>query len=331
MSKKLKESHRKEGEIPCPSCGSEDCKVFLEVKPTRFRLTAETFSLVKCTECGLIYLKSPPKKNELEKYYSESYYKSSWLETLHSRFVIKLKSREIAKIKSGGRILDLGCGRGDFLLEMKKLGWNTFGVDTSEVACALAKARVKENVYNHELKNCNFPDNFFDVITTWHVLEHISNPNQILQEINRILKNDGLIILEVPNIDNLIFRLTRECYFALDVPLHICNFSFPTLKTLLEKNGFTILRTDFPILSFPLSVFKSFSNILVHRYETSPLYQRYVILALISLGLFFLTVITRILTLFVSVGEVLRVYCTKKCVKIALPQPKERKVYARAF
>jgi len=89
-------------------------------------------------------------------------------------------------LKKSGRILDVGCGDGSFLLSFSERGWDTYGVDVSKDACNLAIKRLRRNIFNSELSNCCFPSNYFDVIILNHALEHLSNPNETLKEISII-------------------------------------------------------------------------------------------------------------------------------------------------
>jgi SAM-dependent methyltransferase len=140
-----------------------------------------------------------------------------------------------------GRVLDVGCGDGDFLADLRRLGWEGYGTEFSEVACELTRARGI-NVRQGSLRSAGFPDRFFDVVTIWHVLEHLPEPAAELAEARRILRDDGLLVLEVPNSGCLTFQLCQERWWPLDIPRHLQHFTPATLARLLDRSGFTSLR-----------------------------------------------------------------------------------------
>jgi SAM-dependent methyltransferase len=121
----------------------------------------------------------------------------------------------------------------------------------------LAKKKLGRNIFNCELKDCHFPDSYFDVVTLNHVLEHIPDPNEELREIRRILKDGGTLLLSTPNIDSLQFKISKERWFGLDLPRHLYYYSYETIVTMLEKNGFDVVKVTYPLLDFPLDFFHS--------------------------------------------------------------------------
>jgi len=96
------------------------------------------------------------------------------------------------------------------------------------------------NIFNGELNDAKFPSNFFDVIVMNHVLEHLFNPKETLQEVSRILKPDGLLIIGIPNIDSYAARVFGKYWSAMEIPRHLYHFSVKTLKLLLSENNFEI-------------------------------------------------------------------------------------------
>ncbi|GFP43539.1 hypothetical protein HKBW3C_02669 [Candidatus Hakubella thermalkaliphila] len=167
------------------------------------------------------------------------------------------KIMSFEKKKKKGRILDVGCGDGKFLLHFKERGWEAFGVDVSETSYRLARQRLGRNVFNCELKDCHFPDSYFDVVTLNHVLEHMLDPNEQLREVHRILKDDGILLLSLPNINSLQFKISRERWFGLDLPRHLYHYSPQPIGNMLRKNGFNNFKIVYPLLDFPLDLFYS--------------------------------------------------------------------------
>jgi SAM-dependent methyltransferase len=160
-----------------------------------------------------------------------------------------------------GRVLDVGCGDGDFLAALKQRGWEVHGVEPSPAAAALARGKGVA-VHEGELASTDFPAGSFDVVTFWHVLEHLPEPLVELAAARRLLRDDGLLVVEVPNSASVTFRLCREHWFPLSVPRHFQHFTSTTLRALLQKAGFTpVRRRDFHLLDFLLS-FMSFMSYL---------------------------------------------------------------------
>jgi 2-polyprenyl-3-methyl-5-hydroxy-6-metoxy-1,4-benzoquinol methylase len=305
-------------EVKCALCSADSYEIILKARDLRYHLTDDDVSVVKCKNCGLIYLNPRPSKGEMGRFYpeAETYYginASSLVKTI-SKFFSLSQVRGVMKYKRHGRLLDIGCGAGDFLLNIERRGFEVYGVDISSQACKIAQDRLRrrgktgEGIFNRELKECNFPDNYFDVITLWHVLEHLPNPNITLKEIHRILKKDGILILETPNIDSLSFKVFRKNYVHLEVPRHLYHWSHKTIKGILNRNKFKVLKINYPSLEFSLSLFHSFSNLLSGYKIKFPLYQLIFIIAsplLLILRIFFHVLPFKIKS------EVLKVYAWK--------------------
>lgn len=293
--------------VKCPICGFDNYKVVLESADERYRLSKRKFILVQCNNCSLIYLNPRPSQKEIDKFYPEEYYdlRPDFLGERINQFFLRNEAVNIMKYKKSGRLLDLGCGAGDFLLEMKKRGFETFGLDVSKNACRIARKKSIK-VINSELDNRIFPAHYFDIVTLWHVFEHLHSPVSVLIEIARILKKDGILLIEVPNISNFSFKLFKKYYFHLDIPRHLYHWSPQTLKMILNKNGFKIFQQETFSLSFPLSLFHSLFNFLRKTKMKIPI--AWMIVFLFSPFLVILTLFSRSLP---GRGEILRIYAVK--------------------
>lgn len=280
--------------INCLICNSKKYNVICLNRDYRYSLSKENFRLVKCTKCGLIYLNPRPSKKDLYKFYPKKYYDSSLglIEKKFVEYLSKQKILDMEKFKQKGKILDIGCGEGNYLLQMKSEGYEVSGIDVSPGACNIARKK-KLKVYCGELKKHHFPNKTFDIITLWHVFEHLYNPSETLKEIRRILKDDGILIMETPNINCFSFKIFKGYHFHLDSPRHLHHWSKHSMELILNKNGFKVHKTEYPVFNYPLSSFHSFKNFSKSR------------LALI-IALPFLVLI-RILS-----REVLRTYAEKK-------------------
>lgn len=243
--------------VKCALCGSEEYTILLSAEDYRYHLTDEIFQLVQCSNCRLVYLNPRPRKKVIN-FYPKQYYNHNRLARAYGKLLQIMKVHKLMSIrKKRGRMLDIGCGDGQFLYSFKARGWEIYGIDPSENAYKIAKKNLGENVFKGELEDVYFSDCFFDIIALNHVLEHIVNPNKELGQIRRILKNDGILFLSTPNIHSFQFKISREYWFALDLPRHLFLFSPKTLRMLLEKNGFKVVKISYPMLDFPLSLFYS--------------------------------------------------------------------------
>ena len=139
------------------------------------------------------------------------------------------------------KVLDIGCANGDYLAWLKELGWEPYGVEIDENCVKFARKEYGIDIFCGDLLETKFPDNYFDCVTMWQSLHIHHHPLQILREINRILKKNGLVVVSVPNINSLEAKLLKEKSFLFDIPRHLYDFSPRTLKNLLKKAG---LRTE---------------------------------------------------------------------------------------
>jgi len=182
-----------EGEyLECIICGDE--RLVKRLKPFGG-------ALVRCTECGLVFRNPRPSYETIKEYYKEDYSNifceekiKSYREGIFLRFLAKA-----IKGKVGGRLLDVGCGYGAFLKLAKDQGWEVYGVELSPDACQYTRKNFSLNVFCGDLKEASFPKNHFDVVTLWNVLDHTTNPSEQLLETKRILKDNGLIFIRLPN------------------------------------------------------------------------------------------------------------------------------------
>lgn len=224
-------------------------------------ITRERFDLVQCKECSLIFVNPLPKRDEIARYYPVSYYgnRRSFFELFTIRSRIK-KIKKMYQNSTSGKILDIGCGRGRLLYEMKKEGWDVFGTELSEHSCSMAREEFNLDIKKGDIKDCRFPDNYFDVITMWHFLEHYHDPSELLKESYRILKDGGLLIISVPNIGSLQYYLSKKKWFHLDVPRHLYHFTLNTLSRLIKLNRFNIINKN--NFSFEYDVFGFMQSML---------------------------------------------------------------------
>lgn len=234
----------------CPWCGSENAQLHLELKD--LFLTQEPFKIFECKECGLLYTTPRPNKDEIGRYYkSEEYYshqenKEGFIPKVYEKVKsVNLKNKYgiATEGKEKGKALDIGCGVGDFLHTMEQHGWDCTGVEPSEDAKAIAKKRIKGQLLSSEEQE-NLLDSSFDLITMWHVLEHVDDIRWQIQQLHRLCKQGGRIIIALPNYKSYDGQYYKAEWAAYDVPRHLNHFNKETLIKILEESGLRHVKTE---------------------------------------------------------------------------------------
>lgn len=150
--------------------------------------------------------------------------------------------RYILKVKDEGILLDSGCGKGYFLAYAEK-HYHTYGIDISDFAIQYAKDNLKSSkLMVKEADNTGFPDNFFDIITCFDILEHLNNPDAALKECRRILKENGLLIVTIPNTDSIGVKLKKNNWYGYRDKTHVSLLSNESWFKLLQENDFKIIE-----------------------------------------------------------------------------------------
>lgn len=269
--------------VPCALCDSSAAEVYLIGEDRQYK-NEGSFSYVKCSNCGLVYLNprlTPGRLGEfypIEEYYtyapvsSQGYLEEikdqmrMWVARNHMGYervayeertsgafermcrnllfrvafrLFRSKFRRILPYTEQGRVLDIGCGAGNYLLFMKKLGWSAWGVEIEGSVCKRLRERGVQ-MHHGELYEADYPDNFFDWVTMNHSLEHVPNPRAVLVEVRRILKPGGSVFIGVPNIDSVQARVFGSYWYFLGAPIHLSEFSAKTLGDMLKLAGLEI-------------------------------------------------------------------------------------------
>lgn len=148
------------------------------------------------------------------------------------------------KYIEGGRVLDIGCGNGNYLRILREFGWDTFGIEPSETAAESGKKQFGLNIVTGTVLDHKFPDNYFHVISMNHVLEHLHNPVQVLTEIKRIVRTDGTIAIRTPNMDSFGYKIFGKNWLHIDTPRHLMLYSKDSFSWLCKKVGLDIQYFD---------------------------------------------------------------------------------------
>jgi SAM-dependent methyltransferase len=148
--------------------------------------------------------------------------------------------RKSLPLQGKGRLLDFGCGGGSYLARMHRQGWQVVGLDASPAAVRRVREDLGLLAMEGSLPCPVLPAKSFDAVTMWQVLEHVHDPMEVLRDAHRLLAAGGRLVVAVPNIDSLAFRLFGSCWYSLDLPRHLTHFTPTTLYQMLDRAGFRV-------------------------------------------------------------------------------------------
>jgi len=232
----------------CPVCNATVFKHFLTCKD--FTVSKEEFDIVSCSSCGFKFTNPRPEVNKLGAYYeSEEYISHSntskgLVNSLYQgvrKYTLIKKLQLINRLNPKATLLDIGCGTGEFLNVCKEYGWKTTGIEPDEKARNYGVENYNLDVKpENELKN--LADHSFEIITMWHVLEHVPDLNKRIEEIKRILKLNGTLVVAVPNCDSLDAKIYGKYWAAYDVPRHLYHFTPKDIENLFRKHEMKVSR-----------------------------------------------------------------------------------------
>ncbi len=235
---------------------------------TKNILEADDFFLLECLSCRLIFLQKKNEPNSDQNIYT-NYYKEETGERFENivEFVVKVfrfwRALKIFLLNpKGKKILDIGSGRGWMLYFLKKyFKYNVaVGTQISENAYRFSRDKLGLEIYNKDLLDLELNSAKFDIITLWHVLEHVPAPEAYIQRISELLENDGLILIEVPNFNSWSRILSKKRWLAMDPAHHVTFFTPDSLGDLLEKYNFKIKKIN--TFSLEYSAFTSTQSLL---------------------------------------------------------------------
>ena len=236
--------------VHCNLCGADDTMPVTEI---------DGFHIVRCRQCGLIYVNPRYQKELLQQIYTETYYEHDGLkngleffgyedyladeENIRITFAKRLKTVE--RYANKGRLLDVGCATGFFLDLARRKGWKVVGTEVSRFSVHYVQERFDLDVRLGALRGLMFDAETFDAVTMWDVIEHVIDPVGELQEVRRILREGGLLSIITPDAGSLVARLLGDRWEEFRrVREHIYFFSRHTMTEMLRKTGFEVLRIE---------------------------------------------------------------------------------------
>jgi 2-polyprenyl-3-methyl-5-hydroxy-6-metoxy-1,4-benzoquinol methylase len=233
-------------EVACNSCASSDTTVLFRAGE------AQSHQIVRCNKCGLMYASPRPEPpqhvtlaertvTETEKLLIKGRIEKEKLQVRDYR-----ETREMLNKRFPGRgnLLEIGSGYGYLLSAFERDGWSVKGVDPDYFACDVARENNKVDVFSGILQDMDLPEESMDVVIMNHVIEHIPDPLALISDIRKILRPGGVLVMETPCYDTLMFKLLGRRERSLSCDGHIYFFTTASLKALSEAAGFRQLKTS---------------------------------------------------------------------------------------
>lgn len=263
----------------CPVCGSDNLKKVFDA--VDHFSSGEVFPVYDCAHCGFRFTNHFPSEDTIGRYYDSPDYIShsdsneGLVNRLYHLFRKRMLRKKIELVAdytpakdSPVRLLDIGCGTGYFLQAAKEQGWIVSGIEKDDKARESATLRseleVKDENGFWETENSSF-----DVVTLWHVLEHLEKLNETIHKIKEIITPEGIVVLALPNCRSYDAGFYKGWWAAYDIPRHLWHFSPESLEKLLGKHGLKVIqKTRMPLDAFYISL-------LSEKYKKSNLLTRY--------------------------------------------------------
>ena len=251
----------------CPLCDADDFEQLDEDKG---------LAVVRCKSCSLIYT-NPRAKDAQENYFGDVdvFYEEARLifkgkKRHHRDRNYEYEIRKIKRFKSSGKLLDVGTNMGFFLRKAREAGYVTYGVEPSPALSEIARNEFGLDIQTSFLESANFPEKSFDVITLIDVFEHVTNPNDLLSVSQKLLKDDGILVIKVPNGDYNHFKMKLgkltgkgKNMDIWDCCEHVVHYTPRTFRKMVEKFGFELRKKFIPLpIHSPI-----WANLVGHYYQ----------------------------------------------------------------
>lgn len=224
----------KNSHTSCSICGSQT------ITPLR---GYENKGLVKCGTCSFVFSEKIPTNQELQEHYKNYSYGSATYESPITKKRYNELLDKMEPYRKSNRLLDDGCGTGFFLITARERGWDVYGTEYSERAVYLCEQNGIKMIAG-DLELDSFPEEHFDVITSFEVIEHLVYPNRKVDLFSRFLRPGGLLYCTTPNFNSISRRILKDRWSIIGYPEHLCYFTKKTLTRLLHSKGLRTTRTE---------------------------------------------------------------------------------------
>ncbi len=257
----------------CPVCHGRDAALFCVAVDRVRAVPDERWRIIRCSRCGFGWTEPLLSGNELRDYYPSSYlgeiekrigeFLSGRLQRSRSWRGETEKVRLVERHAAHGRILDVGCGDGKFLWALPPDRYERAGIERSTETVDLVRSRIPDlDLIAGDIHAGSLEPHSYDVITFWHVLEHLQEPALVLRRVDELLRPGGWLFISLPCIDSMQARLFRRFWYGFDdVPRHLHHFSKASLNRLLVEAGFRVVNH---LLFSPLVNFHSLKHSLLN-------------------------------------------------------------------
>ena len=236
----------------CSRCCSTEFATLFAGSDRLYRTTRRRFQVVECSHCGLLQLYPRPSEAELKPFYPERYWwapdhtTAGFLEGVYRNLVLSDHVRFVwPGVQDRQPVLDVGCGGGSFLAALRRRGARVVGLDVSPQAARVAWRQNHVPALSGAATEAPFAPGTFGAVTMFHVLEHLGQPQRILQAAHALLRDEGRLYVQVPNAACWQFLLFGELWSGIDIPRHLIHFRTEDLETLLQDCGYRVLRRKF--------------------------------------------------------------------------------------
>ncbi|MFC1727320.1 class I SAM-dependent methyltransferase [Patescibacteria group bacterium] len=243
-------SSKKLIEVACNLCSRNQFKPFFTTysnhgSQVSFSATSQAVSgeqIVKCKSCGLVFVNPRVNGKEIIDQYSskaeKDYIKDASGRTASFRRSVKM----VKKFQNFGKILDIGCAAGFFLKAAEEEGFRAYGIEPNQWLANWGKKKLSLKIFNIPFEKAKFRKSSFEVVAFWDVLEHLTDPLAALKKANKLLKKDGLIVINYPDIESLSARIFKARWWFVWSG-HLYYFSPETISKMLKKAGFKVIET----------------------------------------------------------------------------------------
>lgn len=264
--------------VSCLLCGADNFETVIIASDPSTDIGGH-FRVVRCCRCELVFTNPRPTTQSIGQFYPDDYQphtSSKWNNGLLARLHRQLEKSVLAKqygyptpapgirttclsklgqwrirrnrqrqswipFREPGRLLDFGCGAGQFLREMREFGWSVQGIDITESVARQVEDRTGITVHVGTLPHADLKGESFDVVTMWNSLEHVHHPRETVRSARELLRPGGILVIGVPNFASWGFQTFGQDWFCLDLPRHLTHFTPETLGELLRREDFEIL------------------------------------------------------------------------------------------
>ncbi|UMB59529.1 class I SAM-dependent methyltransferase [Lutibacter sp. A80] len=239
-----------------------------------YTVSNKKFDLIYNAKLDMLETYPQPKVEELGLYYQSSDYishtdaKKSFLDKVYQivkKYALNTKLKLINSFKTSEQnLLDIGCGTGDFLVTCKNNGWNVVGVEPNKNARDLAESKLNKQSTSTIFSDIEqLTSEKFDVITLWHVLEHVPNLESYILKLKSLLKPNGVLVVAVPNFKSFDALYYKQYWAAFDVPRHLWHFSKTAIQQLFSKQQMDVVKI------LPMKFDSFYVSLLSEKYKTS--------------------------------------------------------------